>query len=333
MCIRDSYSIDNASIGYETKVVLQKVSFRLDLDDRVALLGANGNGKSTLIKLLAGRLEASSGHVVKSKKLRVGYFAQHQTDELDFDATPLVELSRKRPKDLELNLRRHLGRFGFSQQRADTRTGNLSGGEKARLLFAMMSSDEPHILLLDEPTNHLDVVAREALIQAINAFEGAVVIVSHDPHVIELTADRLWLVDQGTVTPYEGDLDDYRALLTKPAKSTPKERKTNEPTLPIISETTKKEQRRLAAEKRNGLAPLRKQAKRAEEKVVTQTKELERLQAALADPELYNSDKNKALRSLQVEAGYAAKTLSEAEEAWIELQEALEVAEAEVLTS
>ena len=327
------YSIDNASIGYETKMVLQKVSFRLDLDDRVALLGANGNGKSTLIKLLAGRLEASSGHVVKSKKLRVGYFAQHQTDELDFNATPLVELSRKRPKDLEVNLRRHLGRFGFSQQRADTRTGDLSGGEKARLLFAMMSSDEPHILLLDEPTNHLDVIAREALIQAINAFEGAVVIVSHDPHVIELTADRLWLVDQGTVTPYEGDLDDYRALLTKLAKSTPKERKTNEPTLPIVSETTKKEQRRLAAEKRNSLAPLRKQVKRAEAKVVTQTKELEKLQAALADPELYNSDDNKGLRSLQLEAGYAAKTLSEAEESWIELQEALEVAEAEVLTS
>ena len=327
------YSIDNASIGYETKMVLQKVSFRLDLDDRVALLGANGNGKSTLIKLLAGRLEASSGHVVKSKKLRVGYFAQHQTDELDFNATPLVELSRKRPKDLEVNLRRHLGRFGFSQQRADTRTGDLSGGEKARLLFAMMSSDEPHILLLDEPTNHLDVIAREALIQAINAFEGAVVIVSHDPHVIELTADRLWLVDQGTVTPYEGDLDDYRALLTKPAKRAPKERKPNEPTLPIVSETTKKEQRRLAAEKRNSLAPLRKQVKRAEEKVVTQTKELEKLQAALADPELYNSDDNKGLRSLQLEAGYAAKTLSEAEESWIELQEALEVAEAEVLTS
>ena len=196
-----------------------------------------------------------------------------------------------------------------------------------------MSSDEPHILLLDEPTNHLDVVAREALIQAINTFEGAVVIVSHDPHVIELTADRLWLVDQGTVTPYEGNLDDYRALIAKPAKSIPKEKKTNEPTNPIVSETTKKEQRRLAAEKRNGLAPLRKQVQRAEEKVVTQTNELERLQAALADPGLYNSDDNKALRSLQVEAGYAAKTLSEAEEAWIELQEALEVAEAEVMAS
>ncbi len=321
------YSIDNASIGYDGTAVLNKVSFRLDLDDRVALLGANGNGKSTLIKLLAGRLEAMSGHVVRSKKLRVGYFAQHQTDELDFSATPLIELSRKRPKDLEVKLRSHLGRFGFSQERADTRTGDLSGGEKARLLFAMMSCDDPHILLLDEPTNHLDVVAREALVQAINAFEGAVVIVSHDPHVIELTADRLWLVDQGTVAPYEGDLDDYRKLLTKPPKNSEKPGKTNEPTAPVAPEISKKEQRRLAAEKRNELAPLRKRVKRAEDKVTKLTTETERLQTALADPELYEKGDNETLKSLQVEAGYAAKALADAEEAWLELQEELETAE------
>ena len=323
------YSIDNASIGYDGTAILNKVSFRLDLDDRIALLGANGNGKSTLIKLLAGRLEAMSGHVVKSGKLRVGYFAQHQTDELDFDATPLIELSRRRPKDLDLKLRNHLGRFGFSQQRAETRTGDLSGGEKARLLFAMMSSDEPHILLLDEPTNHLDVVAREALIQAINAFEGAVVIVSHDPHVIELTADRLWLVDQGTVTPYDGDLDDYRKLLTKPAKNKDKVGKANEPVAPVVPDLPKKEQRRLAAEKRNGLAPLRKRVKRAEEKVIKLTSESERLQTALAAPELYEKGDTETVKSLQVESGYAAKTVADAEEAWLELQEELETAEVE----
>ena len=323
------YSIDDASIGYDGVAILNKVSFRLDLDDRVALLGANGNGKSTLIKLLAGRLEAMSGHVVKSGKLRVGYFAQHQTDELDFDVTPLIELSRRRPKDLDVKLRSHLGRFGFSQQRAETRIGDLSGGEKARLLFAMMSSDEPHILLLDEPTNHLDVVAREALVQAINAFEGAVVIVSHDPHVIELTADRLWLVDQGTVTPYDGDLDDYRKLLTKPAKNKDKSTKADEPVVPIVPDIPKKERRRLAAEKRNELAPLRKRVKRAEDKVIKLTAETERLQAALAVPELYEKGDTEAVKSLQVESGYAAKTLSDAEEAWLELQEELETAEAE----
>jgi len=323
------YSIDDASIGYDGVAILNKVSFRLDLDDRVALLGANGNGKSTLIKLLAGRLEAMSGHVVKSGKLRVGYFAQHQTDELDFDVTPLIELSRRRPKDLDVKLRSHLGRFGFSQQRAETRIGDLSGGEKARLLFAMMSSDEPHILLLDEPTNHLDVVAREALVQAINAFEGAVVIVSHDPHVIELTADRLWLVDQGTVTPYDGDLDDYRKLLTKPAKNKDKSTKAAEPVVPIVPDIPKKERRRLAAEKRNELAPLRKRVRRAEDKVIKLTTETERLQAALAAPELYEKGDTEAVKSLQVESGYAAKTLSDAEEAWLELQEELETAEAE----
>ena len=323
------YSIDDASIGYDGVAILNKVSFRLDLDDRVALLGANGNGKSTLIKLLAGRLEAMSGHVVKSGKLRVGYFAQHQTDELDFDVTPLIELSRRRPKDLDVKLRSHLGRFGFSQQRAETRIGDLSGGEKARLLFAMMSSDEPHILLLDEPTNHLDVVAREALVQAINAFEGAVVIVSHDPHVIELTADRLWLVDQGTVTPYDGDLDDYRKLLTKPAKNKDKSTKAAEPVVPIVPDIPKKERRRLAAEKRNELAPLRKRVRRAEDKVIKLTTETERLQAVLAAPELYEKGDTEAVKSLQVESGYAAKTLSDAEEAWLELQEELETAEAE----
>jgi ATP-binding cassette subfamily F protein 3 len=322
------YSINDASIGYDGTAVLNKVSFRLDLDDRVALLGANGNGKSTLIKLLAGRLEAMSGHIVRSGKLRVGYFAQHQTDELDFNATPLTELARRRPKDLDVKLRSHLGRFGFSQQRAETRTGDLSGGEKARLLFAMMSSDEPHILLLDEPTNHLDVVAREALVQAINAFEGAVVIVSHDPHVIELTADRLWLVDQGTVTPYDGDLDDYRKLLTKPVKNSEKQKQSRESATPVVPEIPKKEQRRLAAERRNALAPLRKRVKRAEDKVTKLTAETERLQTALADPELYEKGDGEAVKSLQVEAGYAAKTLADAEEAWLELQEELETAEA-----
>ncbi|MEE2655929.1 MAG: ABC-F family ATP-binding cassette domain-containing protein [Pseudomonadota bacterium] len=320
------YSIDNASIGYDGKAVLNQVSFRLDIEDRIALIGANGNGKSTLIKLLAGRLEAISGHIVHSKKLRVGYFAQHQTDELDFEATPLIEISRKRPKDLEVKLRAHLGRFGFTQERADTRIRNLSGGEKARLLFAMMSCDDPHILLLDEPTNHLDVIAREALIQAINTFEGAVIIVSHDHHVIELTADRLWLVDQGTVLPFDGDLNEYRVFLTNGA-----ERKVTDPEQsPAIRETVKKERRRLAAEKRNQLAPLRKSLKHAEDTVTKLAAEVKTLQAALADPDLYEQKDNDTIKSLQIKAGYAAKSLADAEEAWIEIQVNLEKAEADI---
>ena len=320
------YSVDNASIGYDGKAVLNQVSFRLDIEDRIALIGANGNGKSTLIKLLAGRLEAISGNIVHSKKLRVGYFAQHQTDELDFEATPLIEISRKRPKDLEVKLRAHLGRFGFTQERADTQIRNLSGGEKARLLFAMMSCDDPHILLLDEPTNHLDVIAREALIQAINTFEGAVIIVSHDHHVIELTADRLWLVDQGTVLPYEGDLNEYRTFLTKGSES----KVTKPEQVPAIRETGKKERRRLSAEKRNQLAPLRKSLKHAEDTVTKLAAEVKELQAALADPDLYEQKDNNTIKSLQIKAGYAAKSLADAEEAWIEIQVNLEKAEADI---
>ena len=320
------YSVDNASIGYDGKAVLNQVSFRLDIEDRIALIGANGNGKSTLIKLLAGRLEAISGNIVHSKKLRVGYFAQHQTDELDFEATPLIAISRKRPKDLQVKLRAHLGRFGFTQERADTQIRNLSGGEKARLLFAIMSCDDPHILLLDEPTNHLDVIAREALIQAINTFEGAVIIVSHDHHVIELTADRLWLVDQGTVLPYEGDLNEYRTFLTKGSES----KVTKPEQVPAIRETGKKERRRLSAEKRNQLAPLRKSLKHAEDTVTKLAAEVKEIQAALADPDLYEQKDNNTIKSLQIKAGYAAKSLADAEEAWIEIQVNLEKAEADI---
>ena len=154
-----------------------------------------------------------SGDVSKSRKLRVGYFAQHQAEELDLAATPILEMMRRYPKDSEQELRNHLGRFGFSQERANVKVDHLSGGEKSRLLFALMSAVKPHILLLDEPTNHLDMDSRQALAEAINSFEGAVVLISHDPNIIELIADRLWLVDNGKVLPYDGDMADYRFLL------------------------------------------------------------------------------------------------------------------------
>tara|TARA_B100000676_G_scaffold311186_1_gene380145 strand:+ start:1914 stop:3806 length:1893 start_codon:yes stop_codon:yes gene_type:complete len=319
------YSVDNASIGYDGKAVLKEVSFRLDMEDRIALIGANGNGKSTLMKFLAGRLEAISGHFNHSKKVRVGYFAQHQTEELNFEASPLIEISHKRPEDLEVKLRAHLGRFGFSQERADTKIKNLSGGEKARLLFAMMCCDNPHILLLDEPTNHLDIIAREALIQAINSFEGAVVIVSHDPHVLELTADRLWLVNQGTVLPYDGDLNEYRTSLTKGRD------KKVEKTEQNIPKTVKKERRRLAAEQRNKLAPLKKQLHLAENTVMQLTSEVKELQKALANPGIYEQEGNNKIKSLQIKAAYAAKSLAEAEDTWMKIQDNLEKAEAKIV--
>ena len=321
------FSVLNAAVGYDGTPVLNNLSLRLDEDDRIALIGANGNGKSTLIRLLAGRLKAMSGTVTAAPKLRVGYFAQHQTDELDMNATPVIELGRRRPDDRDEKLRSQLGRFGFSQQRADTKVASLSGGEKARLLFALMTCDAPHILLLDEPTNHLDVDSRQALIQAINGFAGAVVIVSHDPHVLELTADRFWLVADGGVAAYDGDMAAYRSLLlgekrkprddALPAEAAPAE-------TPAVD---RREQRRHAAEKRQALAPLRKQVARLEKNMEKLSAEKAGLEARMADPELYEGDA-RALVDLQKDLGWVGQQLADAEEAWLAAQEELETAAA-----
>lgn len=324
------YTIDNVVVGYDGKPVLSQLSLRLDADDRIALLGANGNGKSTLIKLLAGRLDPMSGYHSHSKKLKVGYFAQHQADELDLQATPVVALGRRRPRDLDVDLRKHLGAFGFSQERADTRIGNLSGGEKARLLFALMTSDKPHILLLDEPTNHLDVQSRQALIQAINSFAGAVVIVSHDPHVIELTADRLWLVADGRVTNYDGDMDDYRNLLLgkgKAGNGAAREAASPAAEKPAPPAPDRKEQRRRAAERRKALTPLRGKLQRAEKNVAKLEAEKAKITQALADPALYDGDQAQLI-DLQRQHGYLDRDLAAAEEAWLALQEEWDAAEA-----
>ncbi|CAN0531774.1 unnamed protein product, partial [Laminaria digitata] len=311
-----------------------KLSIRLDEDDRVALRGANGNGKSTLMRLLAGRLKQMSGTLTTAPKLRVGYFAQHQTDELDMNATPVIELGRRLPDDQDVQLRSQLGRFGFSQQRADTKIANLSGGEKARLLFALMTCDKPHILLLDEPTNHLDVDSRQALIQAINSFAGAVVIVSHDPHVIELTADRFWLVADGGVSPFEGDMDAYRSLLLAGAKKTSKKGSAEileaaevVPVAPPPPPVDKREQRKKAAEQREALAPLRKQVQRMEKNIAKFQSEKAEIEAKMADPDLYDGDSAK-LVDLQKDLGWVASQMAEAEEVWLSLQQELEEASA-----
>lgn len=312
------FSMRGVDLGYDGKTVLNNLSLRLDDDDRIALLGANGNGKSTFIKLLAGRLAPMTGDVSKSSKLRVGYFAQHQAEELDLDATPVLEMSRRRPQDAEQQLRNHLGRFGFSQERANTRVGNLSGGEKARLLFALMSVAKPHILLLDEPTNHLDMDSRQALVEAINAFEGAVVIISHDPHVIELTADRFWLVDGGKVAPFDGDMADYRSLLLgkNPSKS---KRNDNEPERAPAQKVDKKEERQRAAEQRAALAPLKKRLNRAEQNVVRIEASRDALKEKLADPKIYEGDPGE-IKELQMQYGQLEQDLQNAMEAWSEIQ-------------
>ncbi|MEQ1790449.1 MAG: ATP-binding cassette domain-containing protein, partial [Rickettsiales bacterium] len=218
--------LEQVEAGYETgKPILKRLDLRIDADDRIALLGANGNGKSTLIKLLSGRLPPLTGQIHKSSKLRVGYFAQFQTDELDVLQTPFEVMKDAMKGVAESRIRASLSKFGFDKHKADTVVGDLSGGEKARLLFCLMSFDAPHIMLLDEPTNHLDMDAREALTQALNNYKGAVILVSHDPHLVDSVVDRLWLVADGTCKPYDDDLEAYRKLVVNQRKKEREETK------------------------------------------------------------------------------------------------------------
>ena len=223
-------SINHADVGYAADApILKRIHRNIDNDDRIALLGANGEGKSTLMKLIAGRLDVSKGDVTRSEKLKIGYFSQHQTEELDLDSTPYLEMfslfRNKNGEAKEHLVRAKLGAFGFSRDLADNKIGDLSGGEKARLLFAFMSFDAPHLLLLDEPTNHLDIDTREALVQALNNYEGAIVIVSHDPNMVERVADRLWLIKDGACHDFDGDLSDYRKFTIQARREERKEGK------------------------------------------------------------------------------------------------------------
>ena len=219
-------TLEDVYAGYsDDKPVMRNLNLNIDMDDRIALLGANGNGKSTLVKLLAGRLAPQKGQILKSGKLKIGYFAQFQTDELDVTLSPYEVMKEARKGVAEPKIRASLGQFGFDKHKADTKVGELSGGEKARLLFCLMSYDAPHIMLLDEPTNHLDMDAREALMQALNNYNGAVILVSHDPHLVDSVADRLWLVADGTVKPYNDDLDAYKNLIVKQRRNEREEAK------------------------------------------------------------------------------------------------------------
>jgi ATP-binding cassette subfamily F protein 3 len=240
-------SINDADIGYAAgQPVLKRVRESISNDERIALLGANGNGKSTLMKLIADKLEPMSGEVFRSPKLRIGYFSQHQTEELNVNSTPYQEmmtLMRKSNPDVtEPKVRAKLGAFGFSHDLANNTIKSLSGGEKARLLFAFMSFDAPHLLLLDEPTNHLDIDAREALVQALNNYEGAIVIVSHDPNMVERVADRLWVVRDGRCEHFDGDLEDYRNFTIQARRDERKASKEKKDKAAAVAETVVEDQ-------------------------------------------------------------------------------------------
>lgn len=317
-------AIDNGIAGYGDKTVLSGLNIRVDMDDRIALLGANGNGKSTLSKVLSGRLKLLGGDMHRPAKLRIGYFAQHQTDELNMAATPYDHMAQLMKDAPEAKVRAQLGRFGFEQDRADVKVANLSGGEKARLLFALMSRDAPHLMILDEPTNHLDIDAREALVAALNAYEGAVVLVSHDPHLVELVADSLWLVADGKVTPFDGDLADYRKFLLDQARDA---RRGDAGGSERGASANRKDERRAAAEARAQTAPLRKKVQDAEKRLEKLGGEKAKIEAKLADPKLY-SGPGEAVSKLQKDLAELDRTIADTESEWLDLHEQLEAATA-----
>ncbi len=303
--------LDRVDAGYNGRPVLRNISLRLDMEDRIALLGANGNGKSTLAKLLAGRMEPLAGKIHRSPRLRVGYFAQHQAEELLPHETPVDHMARAMSQALPPAVRAQLARFGLDADRADTPTAQLSGGERARLLLALATRDAPQLLILDEPTNHLDIDARDALVRALAEFGGAVILITHDPHLVELVADRLWLVADGTAKPFDGDLDEYRALLTERGRPA----KTEAP--------TRKDDRRDRAQARVQSAPLRKQAREAEAKLAQLAKERAALEARLADPAIYAPGRSADVTAANTRLAAIARETDAAEIAWLEAEEAL----------
>lgn len=317
--------LEGASAGYAPdQPILTKLDLRIDQDDRIALLGQNGNGKSTFAKLIAGRLAPLAGKVLGAQKVDVGYFAQHQLDDLNPLHTPYDYMLTIMPDATEAQRRTRLGTFGFSAAKADTKCANLSGGEKARLLLALTAFHGPHILILDEPTNHLDVDSREALIRALMEFDGAVILISHDRHLVEATADRLWIVRGGTVKTYDGDMESYRNELLAERGTKGRDRAQRDDGESIVSRT---DQRRAAAERRAELAPLKKAMQSAEKLVERLTADIAKLDAELADAEIYSKEPARAQKMAQ-ERGQFAKQLTDAEDAWLSASEAYEVANA-----
>jgi ATP-binding cassette subfamily F protein 3 len=315
-------ALNKISVGYESgNPILQDVDLRIDMDDRIALIGANGNGKSTMMKMLAGRLMPEAGKLVKSKKLKVGYFAQHQSEELNPDGSAFDHISERKPMEPPARLRGHLGRFGFVQERADTKVQNLSGGEKARLLFALMSLEKPHIMLLDEPTNHLDIDSREALVEALNFYEGAVILVSHDVHLVSLVADNLWLVDDGKCKIFDGSIDEYEKILLE-KRSVKKTNKKIRSEGPVRPKENKKEQRRLRAEKRAETANLRKTASFSEKKIEKLTVDIKNLEEKMSEAAFYTSTPDEISEAQRILGGLK-KNLSSTEASWLKMHDTL----------
>lgn len=299
-------AVDNASVGYDpTAPVLGRVTLRIDNDDRIALLGANGNGKSTLVKLLAGRLASFSGKVTRADKLSIAYFAQHQLDELNEDASAYDHVRKLMGDAPEAKVRTRVGAIGFSGKAADTKAGKLSGGEKARLLLGLATFFGPNMIILDEPTNHLDIDSRAALAEAINEFPGAVIMVSHDRYLIEACADRLWIVADRTVTNYDGDLDEYRRLVLSARNGEPAPRERN-----AASEKPPRP-------RSDNRGSLKKRIAEAEAEIARVSDIITKIDTALALPDIFTRDPKQAAQLSKARAN-AADALARAEEQWLE---------------
>jgi ATP-binding cassette subfamily F protein 3 len=302
-------AVDDVSVGYDPKQpVLNRVTLRIDIDDRIALLGANGNGKSTLVKLLAGRLSPFAGKVTRAEKLSVGYFAQHQVDELNLDASPYDHVRKLMPDAPESKVRGRTGAIGFSGKAGDTLVRNLSGGEKARLLLGLATFFGPNMIILDEPTNHLDIDSRAALAEAINEFPGAIIMVSHDRYLIEACADQLWVVADRTVTDYDGDLDDYRrtVLSARGARVAGRERGSERGVRSDANSSRPKEKR----------IPPKQRIAEAEAEMTRIGGIIAKIDAALALPDLFTRDPKQAGQLAKARAS-AAAALTKAEEEWL----------------
>ena len=313
--------MDKASVGYEPgKPILKNLSLRIDPDDRLALLGANGNGKSTFAKLISDRLSNDNGELFRAGKLKIAFFAQHQLDELKPNESAYEHVRPLMPDAPEAKVRARVAGFGLGTEKMDIPAKSLSGGEKARLLLGLATFDGPHLLILDEPTNHLDIDSREALVHAINAYEGAVLLISHDRHLIEACADRLWLVHGGTCKAYDGDLEDYRRLLLASRSSPDSVEKTRS----NGHETNQaSEKRRSAAEKRKEQAPLRRKIEAAERDMEKIRERLAKMDEMLADPDLYTKFPEKGAK-LSKDRSDLAGLLERIEEKWLELSEEIE---------
>ncbi|HLY54218.1 MAG TPA: ABC-F family ATP-binding cassette domain-containing protein [Stellaceae bacterium] len=306
-------SLEGVSVGYEPgRPILSRLDLRIDPEDRIALLGANGNGKSTFAKLLAGRLPPMSGRQHRAAKLECGFFAQHQIEEMDPEGSAFDHLARLMPRSREFEIRTRLGRFGFSGDKAFVAVRSLSGGERARLNFALITSGAPPLLILDEPTNHLDLDTRETLAEAINDFPGAVILITHDWHLLELTADRLWLVAEGRVRPFDGDLEDYRKLMLG-------QRSAGEPP------TSRWAERPRGAERRKQLEPLRRRAREAEQAMEALVAQRDAVERALMPAELETAARVELMRR----RASLEREVVAAEQAWLDAAQALETAAAE----